>query len=137
MLASVVRVPWHTPHGGYDRLLDHLPEVRPSPDPSARSLHGSSDGLTHARPALPAAVLPGRALRHRPAPVDLARGGPRALRGEQYWFSRRRPGPTVVTYHQPPARLKQLLPPGTWRKLAPTAARIIVLAPTSRRSSPA
>lgn len=27
MIASVVRVPWHTVHGGYDRLLDHLPEV--------------------------------------------------------------------------------------------------------------
>ncbi|MGV4988806.1 hypothetical protein ACVB8X_40515 [Streptomyces sp. NRAIS4] len=28
MITSAVRVPWHTTHGGYDRLLDHLPEVR-------------------------------------------------------------------------------------------------------------
>ncbi|MDH6221653.1 hypothetical protein [Streptomyces pseudovenezuelae] len=28
VIASVVRVPWHTAHGGYDRLLDHLPDVR-------------------------------------------------------------------------------------------------------------
>ena len=51
---------------------------------------------------------------------------------EQYWFFRHRPGPTAVTYHRPPAHLKQLLPPQTWRKLAPTVQHIVVLDPHQR-----
>ncbi|GAB7109566.1 hypothetical protein JCM4814A_78810 [Streptomyces phaeofaciens JCM 4814] len=130
MLASVVRVPWHTPHGGYDRLLDHLPEVRPLPGPvsplTARVVRRAHPTLARHCP------LPFYPAEHFATDLRLltSREAAHVLYGEeQYWFSRRRPGPTVVTYHQPPARLKQLLPPGTWRKLAPTAARIIVLAP--------
>ncbi|MGW7008806.1 glycosyltransferase [Streptomyces sp. NPDC054933] len=51
---------------------------------------------------------------------------------EQFWFSRRRLGPTAVTYHQPPSCLAELLPHAVWRKLAPRADRIIVLDPHQR-----
>ncbi|MET8183934.1 glycosyltransferase [Streptomyces sp. NPDC005336] len=130
MIASVVRVPWHTTHGGYDRLLDHLPEVRRITQPTG-SLAQRSTRAAHRLLA-----------RHCPLPfypaghfaTDLrllaSREAAHVLYGdEQYWFSRRRLSPTAVTYHQPPAHLKELLPPTTWRKLAPTAEHIVVLDP--------
>ncbi|MDQ1304801.1 MAG: hypothetical protein QG671_629 [Actinomycetota bacterium] len=128
MLASAVRVPWHTTHGGYDRLLDHLPEVRPVTGPGG-PLAARVARLTH-RVLARHCPLPFYPAEHLAADLRLlaSREAAHVLYGdEQYWFSRRRPGPTAVTYHQPPARLKQLLPPDTWRELAPTAAHIVVL----------
>ncbi|MEW2581330.1 glycosyltransferase family 4 protein [Streptomyces syringium] len=130
MITSVVRVPWHSTHGGYDRLLDHLPEARRITPPT-RLL------------AQRAAVAAHRAVRRRcPLPfypsehcaTDLrllaSRGPAHVLYGdEQFWFSRHRPGPTAVTYHQPPDRLRRLLPHTAWRHLAPRAEQIIVLDP--------
>ncbi|MGW6413373.1 hypothetical protein ACWF95_40895 [Streptomyces vinaceus] len=60
MIASIVRVPWHTAHGGYDRLLDYLREVRhitPPRHPSARWAFTAAHHVLGPHP-LPAAVLP-------------------------------------------------------------------------------
>lgn len=127
MLASVVRVPWHTTHGGYDRLLDHLPEVRrihpPSGPLTTRAVH---------RVLARCCPLPFYPAEHCATDLRLlaSREAAHVLYGdEQYWFSRHRLGPTAVTYHQPPAHLGRLLPAETWRKLAPTAQHIVVLDP--------
>ncbi|MER6106372.1 glycosyltransferase [Streptomyces sp. NPDC001832] len=130
MIASVIRVPWHTAHGGYDRLLDHLPEVRRIAPPTGL-LATQTARAAHRLLARPC-PLPFYPAEHFATDVRLlaSREAAHVLYGdEQYWFSRRRPGPTTVTYHQPPARLKRLLPPATWRKLAPSAEHIVVLDP--------
>ncbi|MEU8543045.1 glycosyltransferase family 4 protein [Streptomyces sp. NPDC048717] len=130
MLASVVRVPWHTNHGGYDRLLDHLPEVRrvtPPTSPLATRAAAQAHRLFSRHCPLP--FYPAG---HFATDLRLlaSREPAHVLYGdEQYWFSRRRPGPTAVTYHQPPAHLKQHLPPSTWRRLAPSADHLVVLDP--------
>lgn len=130
MIASVVRVPWHTAHGGYDRLLDHLPEVRritPPTGPLAAKAARRAHRLLARRCPLP--FYPAE---HCATDLRLlaSREPAHVLYGdEQFWFSRRRPGPTAVTYHQPPARLSQHLPPATWRTLAQTADHITVLDP--------
>ncbi|MBB5939519.1 glycosyltransferase family 4 protein [Streptomyces zagrosensis] len=128
MIASVVRVPWHTTHGGYDRLLDHLPQVRritPPVGPLATTAARAAHRLLAQRCPLP--FYPAEHFAtdlHLLASCEAAH----VLYGdEQYWFARHRLGPTAVTYHQPPAHLKQLLPPETWRRLAPTAEHIVVL----------
>ncbi|MFC8728863.1 glycosyltransferase family 4 protein [Streptomyces bacillaris] len=128
MIASVVRVPWHTAHGGYDRLLDHLPEVRRITPPSG-PLATRAAGQAH-RLLARSCPLPFYPAEHFATDLHLlaSRSAAHVLYGdEQYWFSRRRLGPTAVTYHQPPAHLQQHLPARTWRKLAPTAERIVVL----------
>ncbi|MEU3282501.1 glycosyltransferase family 4 protein [Streptomyces antibioticus] len=130
MIASVVRVPWHTDHGGYDRLLDHLPEVRRITPPTG-PLTTRATRQAH-RLFARSCPLPFYPAAHFATDLHLmaSRKAAHVLYGdEQYWFSRRRPGPTAVTYHQPPARLGQLLPPRTWRRLAPTAEHIVVLDP--------
>ncbi|MGC5264060.1 glycosyltransferase family 4 protein [Streptomyces cyaneofuscatus] len=133
VIASVVRVPWHTEHGGYDRLLDHLPEVRRiTPPASTAGRH--------------AAALAHRALGRRcPLPfypaehfaTDLrvlaSRRPAHVLYGdEQFYFSRHRLGPTAVTYHQPPGHLEQLLPAADWKRVVPRADAVITLAPAQR-----
>ncbi|MFR9722014.1 glycosyltransferase family 4 protein [Streptomyces sp. MS19] len=134
LTASVVRVPWHTRHGGYDRLLDYLPA-------GVRVIRPPATG-----PARSAATLAHRVLARRcPLPfyppehfaTDLAvlaaRGPAHVLYGEeQFWFSRHRTAPTAVTYHQPPAHLAGLLPHAVWQRLAPRADQVIVLAPDQR-----
>jgi len=130
VIASVVRVPWHTTHGGYDRLLDHLPEVRRITPPSHA---GARRAVTAAHRVLgPRCPLPFYPAEHFATDVRVlaSRQAAHVLYGdEQFWFSRHRTGPTAVTYHQPPARLARLLPGKTWRRLAPRAEQIIVLDP--------
>ena len=130
MIASVVRVPWHTTHGGYDRLLDHLPEAHritgPTSPLATRTAHAAHRLLARHCP------LPFYPAEHFATDLRLlaSREAAHVLYGdEQYWFSRRRLGPSAVTYHQPPAHLTRLLPPKKWAKLAPTAAHIITLDP--------
>ncbi|MEU2995345.1 glycosyltransferase [Streptomyces griseoincarnatus] len=130
MIASVVRVPWHTVHGGYDRLLDHLPEVRrvtpPTGPLTTKAVRRAHRLLARHCP------LPFYPAEHFTTDLHLLASSEPAhvLYGdEQYWFSRRRLGPTAVTYHQPPVRLGRHLPPATWRTLAQTADRIVVLDP--------
>lgn len=130
MIASVVRVPWHTAHSGYDRLLDYLPEVRRITPPT-RALTAKAARRAHRLLArhCPLSFYPAE---HFATDVRLLASCQPAhvLYGdEQYWFSRRRLGPTVVTYHQPPSRLRHRLPPTGWRKLAQSADRIVVLDP--------
>lgn len=130
MIASVVRVPWHTTHGGYDRLLDHLPEVcriTPPRHPGARLAFTAAHRVL--RPQCPLPFYPAehfatdlRVLASR-QPAHVLYGD------EQFWFSRHRPGPTAVTYHQPPDQLARLLPMREWRRLAAQAEQIIVLDP--------
>lgn len=130
MIASVVRVPWHTTHGGYDRLLDHLPEVRritPPRQPCARLAFTAAH-----RVLSPPCPLPFYPAEHFATDLRvLASSHPaHVLYGdEQFWFSRHRTGPTAVTYHQPPNQLARLLPMQVWRRLAPRAEQIIVLDP--------
>jgi glycosyltransferase involved in cell wall biosynthesis len=64
----------------------------------------------------------------------LTRRGPAHVlyEDEQFWLSRHRPGPTAVTYHQPPAQLARFMTTTAWRKLAPRANQIITLAPDQR-----
>ncbi|MFH8407631.1 glycosyltransferase family 4 protein [Streptomyces sp. NPDC018019] len=130
MIASVVRVPWHTAHGGYDRLLDHLPEVRriaPPHHPSARRVFTAAHRVLGSRCPLPFYPAEHFATDLR---VLASRQPAHVLYGdEQFWFSRHRTGPTAVTYHQPPDQLAKLLPTRVWRSLAARAAQIIVLAP--------
>ncbi|MFD3756722.1 glycosyltransferase family 4 protein [Streptomyces sp. NPDC058622] len=130
MIASVVRVPWHTAHGGYDRLLDHLPEVRrispPTRTLTRRAATGAHRVLGQRCP------LPFYPVDHFATDLQVlaARGPAHVLYGdEQFWFSRHRAGPTAVTFHQPPTHLKQLLPPTVWMELAPRAEQIVVLDP--------
>ncbi len=133
MIASVVRVPWHTAHGGYDRLLDHLPEVRritlPTGPVSMRAARQAHRLLARRCP------LPFYPAEHFATDLHVlaSREAAHVLYGdEQFWFARRRQAPTVVTYHQPSNQLKRLLPPATWRKLAPKAEHIVVLDPEQR-----
>lgn len=133
VIASVVRVPWHTEHGGYDRLLDHLPEVRRLTPPSS-PVSRQAAGLTH-RALGRRCPLPFYPADHCATDLRVlaSRHSAHVLYGdEQFYFSRRRLGPTAVTYHQPPARLKNLLPPATWQRLAPRADAVIVLDPAQR-----
>ncbi|MFD4574976.1 glycosyltransferase family 4 protein [Streptomyces sp. NPDC058417] len=133
MIASVVRVPWHTAHGGYDRLLDHLPEVRritPPRHPSARWAFTATHRVLGPRCPLPFYPTEHFATDLR---VLASRQPAHVLYGdEQFWFSRHRTGPTAVTYHQPPDQLARLLPIKVWRSLAPQAEQIIVLDPHQR-----
>ncbi|MFI1258970.1 glycosyltransferase family 4 protein [Streptomyces netropsis] len=130
MIAAVVRVPWHTAHGGYDRLLDHLPEVRritPPRHPSARWAFTAAHRVLGPRCPLPFYPADHFATDLR---VLASRQPAHVLYGdEQFWFSRHRTGPTAVTYHQPPDQLARLLPIKVWRSLAPRAEQIIVLDP--------
>jgi glycosyltransferase involved in cell wall biosynthesis len=133
VIASVVRVPWHTAHGGYDRLLDYLPEVRritPPTGPLAQQAARQAHRLLARYCPLPFYPVEHFATDLR---VLASSEAAHVLYGdEQFWFSRHRTGPTAVTYHQPPAHLKQLLLPGAWRKLAPKAGQIVVLDPHQR-----
>ncbi|MBB0243514.1 glycosyltransferase [Streptomyces alkaliphilus] len=130
MIASVVRVPWHTTHGGYDRLLDYLPEVRritPPRHPSARWAFTAAHRVFGPRCPLPFYPAEHFATDLR---VLASRRPAHVLYGdEQFWFSGHRTGPTAVTYHQPPDQLAQLLPIKAWRHLAPRAEQVIVLDP--------
>lgn len=130
MIASVVRVPWHTTHGGYDRLLDHLPEVRritPPRHPGARRAFTAAHRVLGPRCPLPFYPAAHFATDLR---VLASRQPAHVLYGdEQFWFSHHRTGPTAVTYHQPPDQLARLLPMRVWRLLAPRAEQIIVLDP--------
>ncbi|MFG3403644.1 glycosyltransferase family 4 protein [Streptomyces sp. NPDC048142] len=130
MIASVVRVPWHTAHGGYDRLLDHLPEVRritPPRHPIARRAFTAAHRVLGPRCPLPFYPAEHFATDLR---VLASRQPAHVLYGdEQFWFSRHRTGPTAITYHQPPDQLARLLPIKVWRSLAPQAEQIIVLDP--------
>ncbi|GAA1940141.1 glycosyltransferase family 4 protein [Kitasatospora viridis] len=133
MIASVVRVPWHTAHGGYDRLLDHLPEVQritPPTHPVARPASRVAHRLLASRCPLPFYPAEHFATDLR---VLASRRPAHVLYGdEQFWFSRHRRAPTAVTYHQPPERLARLLLPEEWRRLAPRGRHLIVLDPGQR-----
>ncbi|MER5780203.1 glycosyltransferase [Streptomyces mobaraensis] len=130
MIASVVRVPWHTAHGGYDRLLDHLPEVRritPPRHPSARRAFTAAHRVLGSCCPLPFYPAEHFATDLR---VLASRQPAHVLYGdEQFWFSRHRTGPTAVTYHQPPDQLARLLPITVWRRLTPRVEQLIVLDP--------
>ncbi|MEU8263084.1 glycosyltransferase [Micromonospora sp. NPDC048999] len=130
MIASVVRVPWHTTHSGYDRLLDHLPEVRRITPPTRRlAQHAAQRAHRLLRRRCP---LPFYPVEHCATDLALlaARGPAHVLYGdEQFYFSRHRHGPTAVTYHRPPAHLAALMPPAAWRDLAARADQIITLDP--------
>lgn len=130
MIASVVRVPWHTEHGGYDRLLDHLPEVRTLTAPTGR-LTRQAAGYAH-RLLSRRCPLPFYPAEHFTTDLALlaSRQPAHVLYGdEQFWFSRHRSGPTAVTYHQPAGHLANLLPPSMWRALTERAEHIITLDP--------
>ncbi|SFD01752.1 Glycosyltransferase involved in cell wall bisynthesis [Streptomyces aidingensis] len=132
--ASVVRVPWHTDHGGYDRLLAFLPEAQPVITPPAGRLARRAAATAH-RAIGRRCPLPFYPPEHFATDwrIRAARGPAHVLYGdEQFWFSRRRTAPTAVTYHQPPAQLQQLLPHGLWKDLAPRADRVITLDPYQR-----
>lgn len=133
MIASVVRVPWHSDHGGYHQLLDYLPEVRQTTPP--RTPLARMAWRTAHRAAARWCPLPFYPVDHFATDLrGLASRQPaHVLYGdEQFWFSRHRTAPTVVTYHQPPDQLAALLPPRQWHQLAPRAQRIIVLDPSQR-----
>ncbi|APU42950.1 glycosyltransferase family 4 protein [Streptomyces sp. TN58] len=130
MIAAVVRVPWHTAHGGYDRLLDHLPEVRRITPPRHRvAIRAFTAAHRVVGPHCPLPFYPAehfatdlRVLASR-QPAHVLYGD------EQFWLSRLRTGPTAVTYHQPPDYLAKLLPIKAWQRLAPRVDQIIVLDP--------
>jgi len=128
LIASVVRVPWHSSHGGYDRLLDYLPEAHRIVPPASRWSRAAAD--TAHRLAGPRCPLPFYPPDHFATDLRVlaSRRPAHVLYGEeQFWFSRHRTAPTAVTYHQPAAHLATLLPPATWRDLVPRANQIIVL----------
>ncbi|WP_411143433.1 hypothetical protein [Streptomyces sp. x-80] len=129
-------MPWHSRHGGYDRLLDYLPEARRITVPrstTGQKTAAAAHHLVRRRCPLPFYPAEHFATDWR---VLTRRGPAHVLYGdEQFWLSRHRPGPTAVTYHQPPAQLARFMTATAWRKLAPRANQIITLAPTSRRSS--
>ncbi|MCC9311281.1 glycosyltransferase family 4 protein [Kitasatospora sp. RB6PN24] len=133
VIASVVRVPWHSTHGGYDRLLDHLPETRRIGPPSTPLTRGlTSIGHLVGRRLCPLPFYPAR---HFATDLRILadRKPAHVLYGdEQFWFSQHRAGPTAVTYHQPAPQLARLLPPAAWRRLLPRASRIITLDPVQR-----
>ncbi|AJC55012.1 glycosyltransferase [Streptomyces sp. 769] len=130
VIASAVRVPWHSHHGGYDRLLDYLPETERITAPrgiTGQKIAAAAHHWLHHRCPLP--FYPAE---HFATDVRvLARRGPaHILYGdEQFWFSRHRGGPTAVTYHQPPAHLARFMPARNWWRLAAHASQIIALAP--------
>lgn len=130
MIASVVRVPWHTARSGYDRLLDHLPEVRRITPPTRRlAQHAARRVHRLLRRRCP---LPFYPIEHCATDLALlaARGPAHVLYGdEQFYFSRHRQGPTAVTYHRPAAHLTALMPPAAWRDVAARADQIITLDP--------
>lgn len=130
MIASVVRVPWHTAHSGYDRLLDHLPEVRRITPPTRRlAQQAARRAHQMLRRRCP---LPFYPVEHCATDLALlaARGPAHVLYGDElFYFSRHRQGPTAVTYHRPPARLAALMPPARWRAVAAHADQIIAVDP--------
>ncbi|MGW3928675.1 glycosyltransferase family 4 protein [Streptomyces microflavus] len=133
VIASVVRVPWHTEHGGYDRLLDHLPEVRRiTPPTSAAGRHAAA--LAH-RTLGRRCPLPFYPAEHFATDLRVlaSRRPAHVLYGdEQFYFSRHRRGPTAVTYHQPPSHLQQLLPAAALKRVVPRAEAVIALDPVQR-----
>lgn len=133
VIASVVRVPWHTEHGGYDRLLDHLPEVRRiTPPTSTAGRHAAA--LAH-RVLGRRCPLPFYPAEHFATDLRVlaSRRPAHVLYGdEQFYFSRHRLGPTAVTYHQPPAHLAQLLPAAAWQRVVHRADAVITLDPVQR-----
>ncbi|MCK7627609.1 glycosyltransferase [Streptomyces sp. RS10V-4] len=133
VIASAVRVPWHSHHGGYDRLLDYLPEVERIISP--RGVTGQKIAAAAPHWLRRRCPLPFYPAEHFATDVRvLARRGPaHVLYGdEQFWFSRHRPGPSAVTYHQPPAHLARFMPATNWRRLSAHASQIITLAPDQR-----
>lgn len=130
LITSVVRVPWHSTHSGYDQLVRYLPGSRILRPPATALGRATASGL-HAliRHRCPLPFYPAehcatdlRVLASR-RPAHVLYGD------EQFWFSRHRTAPTAVTYHQPPARLARLLPAATWRTLAQRADQVVVLDP--------
>ncbi|MFD4790563.1 glycosyltransferase family 4 protein [Streptomyces sp. NPDC058459] len=133
LITSVVRVPWHSTHSGYDQLVRYLPgarTLRPPTTPAGRATATGLHALLRHRCPLPFYPAEHCATDLR---VLASRRPAHVLYGdEQFWFSRHRTAPTAVTYHQPPARLARLLPAATWRALAPRADRVVVLDPHQR-----
>ncbi|MER7149655.1 hypothetical protein [Streptomyces lydicus] len=130
VIASAVRVPWHSDHGGYDRLLDYLPEARRIA--ALRSITGQKAAAVAHHWLRRRCPLPFYPAEHfaTDARVLATRGPAHVLYGdEQFWFSRHRLGPTAVTYHQPPDHLARFMPTTAWRQLASHASQIIALAP--------
>ncbi|MFD5395424.1 glycosyltransferase family 4 protein [Streptomyces sp. NPDC127097] len=130
VIASAVRVPWHSHHGGYDRLLDYLPEAERITAPRGITSQKIATAAHHwLRRRCPLPFYPAEHFA-TDARVFARRGPAHILYGdEQFWFSRHRPGPTAVTYHQPPAHLARFMPATNWRRLAAHASQIIALAP--------
>ncbi|MEU9123521.1 glycosyltransferase [Streptomyces sp. NPDC048506] len=113
-----------------DRLLDYLPEAHRITGPqssTSQKIAAAAHHLVRRRCPLPFYPAEHFATDWR----VLARRGPaHVLYGdEQFWLSRRRSGPTTVTYHQPPTHLARFMTAAGWRKLAPRANQIITLAP--------
>ncbi|WP_328731897.1 glycosyltransferase [Streptomyces caniferus] len=133
VIASAVRVPWHSRHGGYDRLLDYLPEAcRVTAPQGIRSQKIAAAAHRFVRGRCPLPFYPAE---HFAADwrVLTGRGPAHVLYGdEQFWLSRHRPGPTAVTYHQPPDRLARFMPATAWRKLVLRANQIITLSPNQQ-----
>ncbi|WP_030542359.1 glycosyltransferase family 4 protein [Streptomyces albus] len=133
VIASVVRVPWHSTHGGYDQLLDHLPEVHRVTAPIGlltRRVASAAHQL--ARPWHPPSFYPAE---HFATDLRIlaSRHPAHVLYGEeQFWFSRHRHVPTAVTYHQPPENLTMLMPHAAWKKVASRANHVIVVSPSQR-----
>lgn len=133
VIASVVRVPWHSTHGGYDRLLDHLPEVHRVTAPvSFLARRAMSAAHRLARPWHPPSFYPAEHFA-TDLRVLASRHPAHVLYGEeQFWFSRHRRVPTAVTYHQPPENLATLMPHALWKEVASRANRVIVVSPSQR-----
>ncbi|MGD3112110.1 glycosyltransferase [Streptomyces sp. YGL11-2] len=133
VITSAVRVPWHSHHGGHDRLLDYLPGAHGVTAPQGIAGRKVTSAAHHwLRRRCPLPFYPAEHFA-TDARVLTSRGPAHVLYGdEQFWFSRHRPGPTAVTYHQPPAHLSRFMPAAAWRQLAARANQIITLAPNQQ-----